>query len=170
MNTTIYDKLSSLVKESKQSNTDVSVKNYDLKCNNKAVCSFDYELNLDEETLLDFIYDADNLGFSEEMSNLIQNKISLDTQKLFFTKLFIHEKLSEEEKASSVSCGEYVPKLNTGAYDKKPKSVEQLLETYGASCLITDKEFRKTINAFKEMRILTNPTKDENVVTTKIKK
>lgn len=164
MITTIFDKVSLLVKENNNLNYEAFLDNYDIKCNNKTIYLFDYELTTDEESILDFIYHADNLGFGEEIGKLMQQKISFYDQKSFFTKLFIYEKLSELEEDYSFCYTEYVPKLNTGSYDKKPKSVEQLLETYGSMYLKTDKDFRKTMKEFKEMEITTDFDKENNVV------
>lgn len=167
MITTIFDKVSLLVKENTQLNHEVFLDNYDIKCNNKTVYSFDYELTTEEESMLDFVYHADNLGFGEEIGILMQQKINLNDQKNFFTKLFIYEKLSELEEDFSFSYTEYVPKLNTGSYDEKPKSVEQLLDIYGSTYLKTNQEFKKTMKSFKEMEITTDFHKLDDIAVQK---
>lgn len=166
MITTIFDKVSLLVSENNNSSQEVCVSNYDIKCNNKIIYSFDYELTTDEESMLDFIYHADDLGFGEEIGKLMQQKINLSIQKQFFTKLFIYEKLSELE--DDFYYTEYVTKLNTGSHGQDSKSVEELLDIYGSTFLKTDKEFRKTMKTFKQMKMTTN-YHNLDVVPTKIK-
>ena len=43
--------------------------------------------------MLDFIYNADNLGFGPEVGILMEQKINLEAQKSFFTKIFIYENI-----------------------------------------------------------------------------
>lgn len=162
----IYDKLALLVDEREKTNSKVYLKKYDLKCNNKVVYTFDYEMNLEEESMLDFIYNADNLGFGPEVGILMEQKINLEAQKSFFTKLFIYERLSELEKNYEFSYTEYVPQLNTGEYDKEPKNASQLLDLYGSKCLKTDKEFKRVIKSFKNMEIISDSDKsdDRNII------
>ena len=152
----IYDKLSLLIKESEENNSVVYLEDYNLKCNNKAIYSFDYEFTTDEESMLDFVFNADNLGFTVEVGALMQQRISLHDQKSFFTKLFIFEKISETEKSFADFYCEYVPKLNTGAYDKEPKTASQLLEAYGTKYLKTDKDFMNTVKKIKEIRVVSS--------------
>lgn len=47
MITTVFDKASLLVKENTNSNQEICVSNYDIKCNNKIIYLFDYELTTD---------------------------------------------------------------------------------------------------------------------------
>ena len=89
MSSVIASKLEEIIKASEKENSEIIADNYTLISGNKVLSSYEYELSVSEEGLLDFIYQADHLQFVQETASIIKNKISVAEQKSFFTKLFV---------------------------------------------------------------------------------
>lgn len=152
----ITSKLEVLLQESIATDSSISMSKYSLSCGNVELSSDEYELSVDEEGLLDFIYQADHLQFSREVASIIKNRISLAEQKSFFTKLFIYETLVENETSFIVPYSEYITKLNTGFTDEKQKTVSDLIDIYASDKLKNDTEFNETIKKLKSSKIVSD--------------
>lgn len=168
MISTITAKLDCLLQKSLNEGKEVNVFEYSLSCGDIFLSPYEYELTVSEESLLDFIYQADLLEFDKEVSSIIKNKVSLAEQKSFFTKLFIYEVLSENEDNFDLPYSEYVTKLNTGFSDGKQKNVQQLLNTYASDELKDNAKFKNMVERLKNIKISYNNCVS-NYVTTKKK-
>ena len=149
----VTSKIEELIKESEKENGKISVDDYTLTSADAILSSYEYELSVSEEGLLDFIYQADHLQFSSETASIIKNKVSIAEQKSFFTKLFIYETLAEHETSFVLPYDEYITTLNTGFSDGIQKTVSDLVEIYASDELKKDKKFNSTIKKLKKCKI-----------------
>ncbi len=164
MNINIFIKLKSLLEEHELTGRSIRLDDYHLKCGNKVISPKDFELTTDEESMLDLIYNADSLGFKEEIGAVLEQKVNLISQMVFFTKLCIFESLALHEEDYSFPYYEYVTYLNTGSYDKNQKMVKDLVNIYGSSQLKENPLFNEAMTEISKVEFVCNSSKKQNIL------